>query len=447
MTAAAQTTAAPRGATTTIGGWGGYPTQESKVITPLSLSSCKACLHQQPSLIARGMGRSYGDSANAATVLQTTHCDHFIAFDKATGVLTVEAGVTLQDILKVIVKHGWFLPVTPGTSFVTVGGAIASDVHGKNHHVSGTFGQHVVSMTMLLGSGEVVTTSSADLPDLFHATCGGMGLTGVILTATIQLIPMKSAYITQRTIKVGSLEEACEAFEANSAATYSVAWIDCLSTGKHLGRSVLMVGEHADSGGLDCTIKAPITVPMYTPAALLNGLTMRAFNSVYWAKAAHLKTQPIPLIPYFYPLDAIGGWNKLYGKAGFVQYQFVLPKADGVANMRKMLTQIAQSGAGSFLAVLKQFGPANQNLLSFPMEGYTLALDFKISPSVIDLLHRLDDMVADMGGRVYLTKDAVMREASFKTTYPKWQEFEAVRQKYGAIGRFASAQSQRLGLA
>jgi FAD/FMN-containing dehydrogenase len=393
------------------------------------------------------MGRSYGDSANAAVVIQTTYSDHFIAFDTATGLLTVEAGVTLRDILKVTVKHGWFLPVTPGTSFVTMGGAIASDVHGKNHHVAGTFGQHVVSITMLLGTGEVVTTSPTQLPDLFHATCGGMGLTGVILSATIQLIPSKSAYINQKTIKAGSLEEACEAFEANCSSTYSVAWIDCLTTGKHLGRSVLMVGEHSDSGGLDLAIKDPVTVPIYTPAALLNSMTMRAFNTAYWAKSAHNKSQTISLLPYFYPLDAIGGWNKLYGKAGFVQYQFVLPKADGVANMRKVLTQIAQSGAGSFLAVLKQFGPANQNLLSFPIEGYTLALDFKMSPSVIDLLHRLDDMVADMGGRVYLTKDAVMREASFKTTYAKWQEFEAVRQKYGAVGKFASNQSKRLGLA
>ena len=430
-----------------ISGWGNYPKQESQVLSPSSVAALHLEIRQEHAFIARGMGRSYGDSANAPRVLQTSYCDHFVEFDDKTGRLTAESGITLREILRVIVPKGWFLPVTPGTSYVTLGGAIASDVHGKNHHVVGTFGQHVVSMTVLLGTGEVVTTSPTQLPDLFHATCGGMGLTGVILMATIQLIPIKSAYINQRTIKAESIEAACEAFEANSIATYSVAWIDCLTTGKHLGRSVLMVGEHSDSGGLDLAIKAPITVPFHTPAALLNGVTMRAFNTAYWAKAAHNKSQTIPLLPYFYPLDAIGGWNKLYGKAGFVQYQFVLPKTDGVANMRKILTRIAQSGSGSFLAVLKQFGPANQNLLSFPIEGYTLALDFKMSSSVIDLLHWLDGMVADMGGRVYLTKDAVMREESFKTTYPKWQAFEAVRQKYCAIGKFASAQSKRLGLA
>jgi decaprenylphospho-beta-D-ribofuranose 2-oxidase len=433
--------------TTLISGWGGYPIQQAQVLMPSSLGSYKVHLQQNECVIARGMGRSYGDSANAPTVLQTTYFDHFVAFDSATGLLTVEAGVKLRDILNITVKHGWFLPVTPGTSFVTVGGAIASDVHGKNHHIYGTFGKHVLSISILLGTGEVVTASPLQLPDLFHATCGGMGLTGVILNATIQLFPIKSAFINQKTFKARSLEEACEVFDANNSSAYSVAWIDCLSTGKHLGRSVLMVGEHSEDGGLDFTNKEPITLPIYTSAALLNCLTMRSFNTAYWAKAAHNKTQSIPLRSYFYPLDAIGEWNKFYGKAGFVQYHFVLPKVNGIPNMRNILTEIAQSGAGSFLAVLKQFGPANQNLLSFPMEGYTLALDFKMTKNVISLLHKLDAMLIDMGGRVYLTKDAVMEEVSFKTTYTKWQEFESVREKYGAIGKFASAQSRRLGLA
>jgi decaprenylphospho-beta-D-ribofuranose 2-oxidase len=433
--------------TQTISGWGNYSTQDAQVITPLSLSTYQTQLAKYPSVIARGMGRSYGDSANAPVVLQTRYSDHFIAFDADTGFLEVEAGVLLRDILKVTVKHGWFLPVSPGTSFVTVGGAIASDVHGKNHHLAGTLGQHVVCITMLLGTGEIVTTSTTQLPDLFHATCGGMGLTGLILSAVIQLIPIKSAFITQKTIKAGCIEAACEAFEANSTSTYSVAWIDCLATRKDLGRSVLVVGEHADSGGMNLTIKDPIAIPIHAPAALLNTTTMRTFNNAYWAKATHNKIQTIPLLPYFYPLDEIGGWNKLYGRAGFVQYQFVLPKTDGIAKMRQILLQIAQSGQGSFLAVLKKFGPANQNLLSFPIEGYTLALDFKVSQYTMDLLHRLDDVVASMGGKVYLTKDAVMREVSFKTTYPNWEQFESVRHKYGAIGKFASAQSKRLGLA
>jgi decaprenylphospho-beta-D-ribofuranose 2-oxidase len=429
-----------------IHGWGNYPKAEAEVVNPLSVGSCKDAIQNTP-IIARGMGRSYGDSANSQLVLQTTYLDHYITFDEVQGILTCESGVKLRDILNLIVPKGWFLPVTPGTSFVTVGGAIASDVHGKNHHAAGTFCQHVTAITMLLGTGEVVTTSPLHKADLFHATSGGMGLTGVILTATIQLIPIKSAFIAQKTIKAGCLEAACEAFEDHYQSTYSVAWIDCLATGKSLGRSVLMVGEHADNGGLSLTIKDPISVPLHTPAALLNSMTMRAFNKTYYAKAAHNKLQTVPLMPYFYPLDAIGGWNKLYGKAGFVQYQFALPKTDGMAKMRSILNKISQSGQGSFLAVLKQFGPANRNLLSFPIEGYTLALDFKMSTTTIEFLNKLDDEVAGMGGRIYLAKDAVMRETSFKTMYPNWEQFEAVRQKYGAIGKFASDQSRRMGLA
>lgn len=430
-----------------ISGWGGYPIQKAKVLTPISYSELQSQVKTQQSLISRGMGRSYGDSANAPFVLQTTYCDHFIAFDAKSGLLRVEAGITLLEILKIIVPQGWFLPVTPGTSYATLGGAIASDVHGKNHHVTGTFGQHVVSLDLLLGTGQIITTSPTKHADLFHATCGGMGLTGIILNSTIQLIPIKSAFINQKTIKANCIEAACEALESNNSSTYSVAWIDCLATGKNLGRSVIMLGEHADSGGLDLKVKDQIIVPAHTPSFLLNSLTIKIFNSAFWAKAKHNKTQVIPLLPYFYPLDAVRGWNKIYGKSGFLQYQFVLPKKNLVANMTMILREIAQSGLGSFLSVLKQFGPANKNLLSFPIEGYTLALDFKISESTIKLFSKLDEIVSGMGGKVYLTKDAVMQENFFKKTYPKWQEFEIVRKKYGAIGKFASTQSIRLGLA
>lgn len=433
--------------TAEISGWGGYPQCSAQVIKPSSRHDLSRYLTQVNSLIARGMGRSYGDSANASTVLESTYCDHFIDFDHHTGRLTVEAGVRLRDILTIIIPHGWFLPVTPGTSFVTVGGAIASDVHGKNHHHAGTFGQYVLAMELLLGSGEVVRTSPNELRDLFHATCGGMGLTGIILTATLQLIQIPSTFIHQTTIKANSLEEACAAFEANQESPYSVAWIDCLARGKNLGRSILMLGEHADHGGNDIVIKDPIQIPIHAPALLLNSLTMRLFNEAYWLKAREINHQTVPLVPYFYPLDAIGGWNKLYGKAGFVQYQFVIPKSHGISGLREILLDITQTGLGSFLAVLKQFGPANQNLLSFPMDGYTLALDFKITPNTIPVLHALDDLVISMGGRIYLTKDAVMREHSFKASYPQWQEFEEVRHRFGAIGKFASTQSKRLGLA
>jgi len=432
---------------TRISGWGNYSQQEAQLLTPSSCASLLAVVKQETTLIARGLGRSYGDSANAAKVLQTSYRDRFIEFNENTGRLTAEAGISLREILKVIVPRGWFLPVTPGTSYVTLGGALASDVHGKNHHSSGTFGQHVKSISMVLGTGEVVTASEDENPDLFHATCGGMGLTGVILSATIQLITIRSSLINQKTIKADCIETACEAFEENINATYSVAWIDCLAKGKSLGRSVLMLGEHAEEGGLEVDIKDPVSVPFNTPSALLNSITMKTFNGAYWHKAKHNRTQIVPLMPYFYPLDSIGNWNRIYGKAGFLQFQCVIPKSDGVANMRKLLTEVANSGEGSFLAVLKQFGKANDNLLSFPTEGYTLALDFRLNESTMQIVSRLEAMTLDMGGRLYLTKDAVMQESTFKATYPNWEKFEAVREKYGATGKFSSAQSKRLGIA
>lgn len=429
-----------------ISGWGGYPKQEAQIINPSSCSDLKIETQKQKSFIPRGMGRSYGDSASAQVVLETSYYDHMIEFDVNKGYLKAEAGITFKEILNLIVPKGWFLPVTPGTSFVTLGGAIASDVHGKNHHNAGTFAQHVKSMSVLLGTGDVITASQTENIDFFRATCGGMGLTGVIISATIQLIPIQSSFINQKTIKADCIEAACEAFENNSSAKYSVAWIDCLARGKGLGRSVLMLGEHAESGDLELAIKDPISMPIYTPAVLLNRITMKAFNGAYWYKAKHNHLKKVPLMSYFYPLDAIGSWNKVYGRAGFLQYQFVIPKADGVTNMHKILAEIVKSGEQSFFAVLKQFGEANDNFLSFPISGYTLALDFKFSMLTIKLLNRLDDLVKDMGGRVYLTKDAVMQETIFKATYPKWQEFEDIRQKYGAIGKFSSAQSKRLGL-
>lgn len=432
---------------TKISGWGNFPQQEARLLTPSSSTYLSAILRQEKILIARGMGRSYGDSANASKVLQTLHFDHFIEFDEDTGKLTAEAGITLREILKVIVPKGWFLPVTPGTSYVTLGGAIASDVHGKNHHAAGTFGQHITSLCMVLGTGEVVTVSPHENVDLFRATCGGMGLTGIIISASIQLLPIQSSFINQKTIKADCIEAACEAFENNANSTYSVAWIDCLSKGKRLGRSVLILGEHADKGDLEVDIKHPISIPINTPSALLNSLTMKAFNGAYWHKSKHNHNKTIQLMPYFYPLDAVGAWNKLYGKHGFLQFQCVVPKEDGVANVRKLLTEISKSGEGSFLAVLKQFGKSNDNLLSFPIEGYTLALDFKLTASTIKTVSRLEDLVVHMGGKLNLTKDAVMQEDSFKTTYPNWEKFESVREKYGAIGKFSSSQSKRLGLA
>lgn len=428
-------------------GWGRYPRTDANVALPFSSSQCAAVLQGQVPLIPRGLGRSYGDSALGAQVLSTRHLDHFLAFDATNGLLTCEAGVSLDAILRTFVPRGWFLPVTPGTRFVTVGGAIASDVHGKNHHGEGTFGAHVRSIRILLGSGEKVIAAPNENTDLFHATCGGMGLTGVILSAAVQLKPIGASDIIETTIKAPSLDAVLEAFDAHAATTYSVAWIDCLAQGSSLGRSLLMLGEHAADGPLTVQPSKALPVPVDMPARLLNHATVQAFNTLYYGRVRRARrTRRIPFEPFFYPLDAISDWNRLYGKPGFVQYQFVLPKEAGVAGLREVLERIAQSGRGSFLSVLKVFGKANANLLSFPIEGYTLALDFKAEPAVFELLNVLDRIVLHHGGRLYLTKDARMSEATFKAGYPLWPEFEAVRTRWHAHGKFASAQSIRLGL-
>lgn len=430
-----------------LSGWGRYPRVQADVGFPQSLPDFYEAVKRGHPLIARGLGRSYGDSSLANHVVETQFYSRFQEFDEASGLLTCDAGVSLAEILAVFVPKGWFLPVTPGTRFVTVGGAIASDVHGKNHHVDGTFGQHVTEIKMVLGNGEEVVASPTQNPDLFYATCGGMGLTGIITGATIQLKPIKSSQILETTIKTPDLEDVLSAFEENQESTYSVAWIDCLAKGKALGRSLLMLGEHAEEGDLLVPEPQALSVPFDMPKTLLNHGTIQAFNSLYYNRVREQQhTRTVHYEPFFFPLDKIAHWNRLYGKPGFTQYQFVLPKEAGVSGMRKILERIAISGRGSFLAVLKAFGKANNNILSFPMEGYTLALDFKAEPAVFELLNELDKLVLDFGGRLYLTKDARMSERTFKASYLNWQEFETIRGRYHAIGKFASRQSQRLGL-
>lgn len=430
-----------------IYGWGRYPTIDAQVLLPQTRSACVDFLKDNQIVLPRGMGRSYGDSANSSSVIQTDYLDHFLEFNELTGVLTCEAGVSIREILQLIVPKGWFVPVTPGSSFVSIGGAIASDVHGKNHHLNGTFSEHLLSFDLLLGDGEVVSVTKDSYPDLFRATCGGMGLTGMILSASIQLKPIKSSEIHQTTIKASCLESACEKFEVNHASTYSVAWVDCLASGRRLGRSLLMLGEHVQDGNLEFGKKKSLNLPIDMPSSILNQHSIKVFNSLYYHRNfSKTKRELVSLEPYFYPLDAIGNWNRLYGKAGFVQYQFVLPKSVGVKGLKKILEVIVSSRKGSFLAVLKVFGKQNENFLSFPIEGYTLALDFKMSQETVQLIRLLDSMVVEIGGRIYLTKDALMSETTFKKMYPEWERFEAVRAKYGAIGKFASSQSKRLGL-
>ncbi len=432
-----------------ISGWGRYPSIDAEVSQPRSLSEIKSDISGRDGFrgIARGQGRSYGDSSIANNIISTAHFSRFHDFDAKSGCLSCDAGVSISDILDVFVPKGWFPMVTPGTKYVSVGGAIASDVHGKNHHLVGTFCDHLYSFQIMVANGDVLNCSKSENRDLFIATCGGMGLTGIVLNATFYLQKIKSSFIDETTYKARNLKECFELFEVNAGADYSVAWVDCLQQGDNLGRSLFMLGKHNEQAGLRETSNSGPSIPFNFPNIALNKYSVRLFNQLYYSRVrSKMRERQVHYNPFFYPLDGIRNWNRLYGANGFVQYQFVLPKDAGLVGMTLILEKIAASGAGSFLSVLKAFGKANANLLSFPFEGYTLALDFKVNDKVLNLLNELDAIVSDYGGRVYLTKDARMSEQTFKKGYPKWEEFQKVREKYGAQGVFSSLQSKRLGL-
>ena len=428
-------------------GWGRYPKIDANITFPRNAEDCKKTIKGMGSLIARGLGRSYGDSSLGKDILNTQYLNGFIAFDESTGLLTCYAATTLFDILQTFIPKGWFLPVVPGTQFVTVGGAIASDIHGKNHHIHGTFSQYTAKLDLILGNGEFISTSPAINSDLFHATCGGMGLTGVIATATIALRRIKSSQISEKIFKSKDLGNLFEILEDTNSSTYSVAWLDSMSRGCNLGRSLLMLGEHKEDGELEVSKKNQFRIPIDPPINLINNYSAQAFNAVYFHKIRGCElTRIVNYQKFFFPLDQVANWNKLYGTNGFIQYQFAIPKEVGRLGIEKILNHIANSNETSFLAVLKTFGPANKNLLSFPLEGFTLAVDFKLSASVFTLLNQLDRMVLDFDGRLYLTKDSRMSEATFKMSYPNWSKFQEVRSKYHALEKFSSNQSIRLGL-
>ncbi|MGH6977288.1 MAG: FAD-binding protein [Stellaceae bacterium] len=437
-----------------LAGWGRYPRADCRVVAVCSQAEVLAAVAAESTLIARGNGRAYGDGAlNPAATLDLRRDDRFIAFDETSGVLTAEAGVLLADILDCLVPRGWFPPVTPGTKFVTLGGMLAADVHGKNHHKAGTIGGHVESLDLALADGRVVRCSHDDNSSLFAATLGGMGLTGIILSARLKLQRIETAYVRQETLRARDLGEIMDLFETSRDWTYTVAWIDCLARGPDLGRALLYRGEHACSGELPARQRAaPLAVPVRRmrrmpvdfPAIMLNRWSVAAFNRIFY-RASRPGTAIVDYDRFFYPLDAIHEWNRMYGVGGFVQYQCVLPKAASRAGLSALLDRIAVAGAGSFLSVLKLLGPG-RGMLSFPMEGYTLALDFRADPANLALLTELDAIVAAHGGRVYLAKDARIAAADFRRTYAGLDEFAAVRGAVDPERKFASLQSRRLGL-
>lgn len=431
----------------TYSGWGNYPKVIAKPHRFGSVESLQGIVRAYDDLIAHGNGRSYGDSALGENLVLTRPYNYFLSFDENQGILHCQAGVLLADILEIFVPRGWFLSITPGTKLITVGGAIASDVHGKNHHIAGAFSSCVIEFSLMTRDGKILVCSPNMNQELFRATCGGMGLTGIILEAKIRLQPISSSLIDQTTIKAADLKETFDVFEQFRDATYSVAWVDCMAKGNKRGRSLVMLGEHEQNGRLEFTNRKKISVPFDFPAFALNQFSVKAFNSIYYGKAGKkITNQSVDMDSFFYPLDTIDQWNRIYGKKGFMQYQFVLPLDRSYPGMEKILGKIADSGKGSFLAVLKLFGKNNDNWLSFPMEGYTLSLDFKVEPKVFRLFEELDKIVLDHGGRFYLAKDARITREKFQAGYSNIEKFRELRRMQKMNRKFSSLQSKRIGI-
>lgn len=420
-----------------------YPIIKNKIFSLRDAVGLAKYIENTDEFIPYGNGRSYGDSALNENILYTKTYNYFLDFDEQNGILTCQAGVTLGEILEAFVKRGWFLKVTPGTKLITIGGAIASDVHGKNHHTQGCFSECVEEFSIMLANGEIKSCKKGD--ELFYATCGGMGLTGVILSAKISLKKINSAFINQTTIKTKNLKETFEAFENYKDMPYSVAWIDCLAKNEEIGKCILMAGDFANDGNLGYKSKKKLSIPFNFPSFALNSLSVKAFNWLYYAKAKDgVSKQRVGIDTFFYPLDAIENWNRIYGSGGFTQYQFILPKEQSFEGLKEILTKISDSGKGSFLAVLKLYGKENENYLSFPMEGYSLALDFKIEAGLFELLNTLDEVVVKYGGRIYLTKDVRVSKETFESGYPQCDKFREFRREHKMDRKFNSLQSKRV---
>jgi FAD/FMN-containing dehydrogenase len=411
--------------------WGRYPKHPAELHPLFWKEDFPPTLANGAKMLPVGMGRSYGDVCllQHGTLLQTPHLDRLMSFDPQTGRLRCEAGVTLAQILEFAVPRGWFLPVSPGTKYVTVGGAIANDIHGKNHHVAGTFGLHTLCFELVRSDGTQVFCSPAENAEWYAATIGGMGLTGLIAWAELQLRPITSRRIRLKSTKFTGLEEFVALSEAAAATEYTVAWIDCVARGKNFARGIFMQGQHDETfGPVTPVSKMKLTLPFDLPEIALNRTSVGLFNTLYYHRQfTKEKTALVDYEPFFYPLDGILQWNRLYGRQGLLQFQCVLPWEGGVAGITQMLETITASGLASFLAVLKVFGnAASPGMMSFPMPGITLALDFPIRREAsFQLLDRLADITANFGGRMYPAKDACMSATHFQHFYPQWEYWAA----------------------
>ena len=441
-------------------GWGATAPSAAQLQQPAMRRELLHAVDDLPprGVVARGLGRSYGDAAQNAggRVVETTLLSD-IDLDPATGIVTASAGTSLDTLMRVLVPRGFFVPVTPGTRYVTVGGAIAADIHGKNHHTKGSWCDHVLSFRLLVPSGEVLDVTPAGRPDLFWATAGGLGLTGIVLDATFRCPPVETSRLLVDTDRAANLDEIM-ALMRHDDTEYSVAWIDLFTSGASMGRSVLTRGRFARLDELpraqraDATTFDPEMLLSAPPAALMprgliNSLSTRAFCEVWYRKAPKHRVGELQSISaFFHPLDMVGDWNRIYGPAGFVQWQFAMPFGTE-PEVRHIIERLVAGKCLSFLAVLKTFGPGNQGHLSFPIGGWTLALDVPSGvPGLARLLDELDEVVAGAGGRIYLAKDSRLRSEMVAAMYPRLDEWRAIREQIDPEHHLQSDLSRRLGL-
>lgn len=431
----------------TLEGWGRLPMPGREILADNLEALTKGAV------LSRGLGRSYGDSSLPADphdrVIATRLANRILSFDEATGVIRAEAGLSLAEVIRIFVPRGWFPPVTPGTKFVTIGGMVASDIHGKNHHVEGCFGSHVRSLRMRLADDRIVDCSPTENDDLFYATIGGMGLLGHILEVEFVLHRISSSWIYMESERVVDIDEFLAALgKAAPRWPMTMGWIDCLSTGSSMGRGILMAGRWAtkeEAGDRPLHVPPQITMPVELPNWALNPITASLFNTAYYWKHHQKRVETlIAPDPFFYPLDAILEWNRGYGPRGFTQYQCVVPRAAGADGVRDFMRLLTKLGGASPLCVIKDCGPEGKGVLSFPLEGTSIAIDMAVSPDIQRIVDRLNEFVIDVGGRVYLTKDRFTRPEHFRAMEPRLPRFFEAREKWDPQHRLRSAQSVRL---
>jgi FAD/FMN-containing dehydrogenase len=430
-----------------LSGWGRVPVVEGAEVRSENLARLTQALP-----LARGLGRAYGDAALPAPddrlVAGTSLADRILAFDPTSRVLTAEAGLSLDDLCRVFLPRGFFTPVSPGTRFVTLGGMVACDVHGKNHHRDGSFGQHVLSLTVRTGAGDVVRCSPAEHDDLFRATIGGMGLTGPILEVTLRMARIPSMSILEECVRVHDIDELLQTLASASAdSPMTVGWADSLADGRHRGRGLVFRGRWIETDERPLAVPARsfrLSIPRNVPGWVLTPTAVRLFNAAYWRHRGRTLSARVHPYTFFYPLDSIEHWTRLYGARGFTQYQCVLPDSAGRGGVVRLLDALSRQGGASFLTVIKDCGPEGIGLLSFPRPGVSVAIDLPMSRDTQSLVDALNEVVIAEGGRVYLAKDALTRAHHFRAMEPRLDAFLAVRRTWDPEGRIRSAQSVRL---